>query len=109
MATELLEEYASDQSRILVAIRFFFSSRRFIYERADTYIHDWSLAYSFNWSFKFVLTISGPLRHILSFTSDWVPTNLKTDYSVPRIDIMDFISPYCLAKVVDQTYLSASK
>ena len=28
---------------------------------------------------------------------------------VPRKDIMDFISPYCLAKVADQTYLTASK
>ena len=30
------------------------------------------------------------------------------DYLVPK-DIMDFILPYCLAKVANQTYLSASK
>ena len=29
--------------------------------------------------------------------------------SVPGKDIMDFISPYCLAPVADHTHLSASK
>ena len=33
--------------QILKAIRFFFISRRFIYERSVTNIRDWSLAYSF--------------------------------------------------------------
>ena len=33
----------------------------------------------------------------------------SNDYSVPRKDILDFISPYCLAEVASQTYLSALK
>ena len=38
-----------------------------------------------------------------------VVKKFNTDYSVPKKVIMDFMSPYCSAKVSDKTCTSASK